>query len=233
MPVPDFTLGQGSEFIPAVLPAQLSRDAIVVDDWTGGVDIGQDAAGREIRLARWNAPLVEVDIGPGVRTLKTLHDLRTFHRRMLGPTNTFLFSHFLWHTTARPTGLKDRRAGPAAFTDMQFGTGDGVETVFQIAVAFGDQSEAVHKFLDTPQIGIAGVLQDTGSSPAPYALDTALATSTGEITFAAPPAPGAALTWGGRYYIGMRFRDMRLPINHQNYDRGIAQVILRQTRDFG
>lgn len=80
-----------------------------------------------------------------------------------------------------------------------FGVGDGVTTSFQLVRSVGGFTQAVFDIdatADQPQISVAGVLASGGS----YTLS-----ATGLVTFAAPPAAGAALTWSGRFYWRARF----------------------------
>lgn len=232
MAQPDFSLGNASSFIPEVMPMILSRDAIMIESFNEGVDISIGRSGHEKRNSGWSTPLAEFDLGPGVRTLRTLQLLRTFWRRMYGPTNAFLFHHFLYHTTALPATLKDRRPAAVTMLDQQFGVGDSLETDFQINIPHGGAPEDVKKFVDPPLIAVGGVLQDAGSSPPDYTLDTDPATSTGIVSFTNPPGSGQPLTWGGRYYIVCRFREKQLDVTFQNYDRGVASVPVKQVRDF-
>ena len=234
MAQPDFSLGSSSTFVPEVLPAILSRDAILIESFDA-TDISIGRSGHEKRIGGWSSPLAEIDIGPGVRTLYTLRLMRTFWRRVFGPRDAFLFHHFLYHTTAVVANLKDRRPGAVTMLDQQFGIGDGVETDFQLVDDHDGAPEDVAKLktdVFTPLIAIDGVLQNPAVSPPDYTLDTDPATGTGIVSFTTPPAGGEVLTWGGQYFIAVRFKEKMLDISFQNYDRGIATVVMKQVRDF-
>ena len=233
MAQPDFSFGSGSAFSAVTLPAILSRNATMVEEFEAS-DLSHGKAGFEKRVAGQSTPLAEIDLGPGIRTLLTLRLLRSFYRQQYGPINAFLFHHFLIHTTAVPANLKDRRPGAVTMLDQQFGVGDGLTTACQLSVSHNGVPEDVYKpkvDIVSPLIAVAGVLQDPAPSPPDYTLDLDPATSRGVVTFTTPPAGGALLTWGGHYSIITRFRDKRLDINFENYDRGIASVILKQVRD--
>jgi len=83
----------------------------------------------------------------------------------------------------------------ASVTAQAFGTGDGVETEFQLVRSFGNASEPVKNLNAAPQIYIGGVLQGSGYS----------VSATGLVTFTSAPAAAAALTWTGSYYFRCRF----------------------------
>lgn len=97
------------------------------------------------------------------------------------------FESFLW------TDESDQ-----AVTAQAFGTGDGTTTVFRLGRTLGGMYEPVSAVNGTPAIYKAGVLQTPGSD---YTLDAYAA----KVTFAAPPAAAAALTWTGAYYWRVRF----------------------------
>jgi uncharacterized protein (TIGR02217 family) len=69
------------------------------------------------------------------------------------------------------------------------GSGDGVTTQFQLVRALGGFSEPVQSVNGTPTIYLNGV------ATAAFTLG-----ATGIVTFATPPASGAAIAWSGNYY---------------------------------
>lgn len=80
-------------------------------------------------------------------------------------------------------------------TDEIFGLGDGVATTFQLARSLGGFIEPV-----------GGV--DTGTAVVKVAGVTTAVTFSADltqVTFASPPANGAALTWSGTFYFRCRF----------------------------
>ena len=234
MAQPDFSLGSAPVFVPEVLPMILSRDAEMFEAFDQ-TDISIGRANREKRIIGQSTPLVEVDIGPGVRTLRTVRLVRTFWRKVYGPGNAFLFHHFLYHTTAKVAALKDRRPGPVTMLDEPFGIGDAVKTDFQLVIDHDGAPEDVQKpkvDVTAPVIAADGIFQDPAASPPDYTLDLNLTTGLGLVQFTVAPAVGVVLTWGGQFYIVTRFRDKRLDITFQNYDRGVVPIVLKQVRDF-
>lgn len=225
MAEPDFSLGQPSQFIDKELPAVIARDATRLVDQAAEISIGNSPV--EHRQARWTAPLEEWDLGPGVRNLFTMRLVDDFFHEMLGPVNSFKFHNRDWHTTGTPPDLKSLAPNAPAMTDASFGTGDGVTTDFQLGILRGQSFKPVFKTKSTPLIAVGGVFQDPGASPAPYTIS-----STGLVQFPSAPGNGLALTWGGTYYIVVRFRDARLSTNFVGYRRGEMSLILREARDF-
>lgn len=82
---------------------------------------------------------------------------------------------------------------------MQFGTGDGATTQFQLGRSAGGFFEPVYNTHSTPKIYIANVLKST---PANYSIS-----ASGLVTFTAPPGLGLAIAWSGTYYWRCRFED--------------------------
>ena len=76
---------------------------------------------------------------------------------------------------------------------QQFAIGDGAGATFQLTRAIRSWSEPVYAAY-APAITVGG---------APTSAFTQV--PNGAITFAAPPASGAALTWSGTFYFGCRF----------------------------
>lgn len=83
-----------------------------------------------------------------------------------------------------------------AVSGQEFGQGDGVTSSFQLVRSLGGYTEPVFLLNGTPTISVAGT--DT----APQSIS-----SYGVVTFSAPPASGAQLTWTGNYYWPCRFDD--------------------------
>jgi len=87
-----------------------------------------------------------------------------------------------------------------AVTDMQFGTGDGTTTQFQLTRAFAaggfSFAEPVQNVNTLTNIKKATVTQ---TNPANYTID-----ANGLVTFVSAPAGAAALTWTGTFYYRCR-----------------------------
>lgn len=226
MAEPDFSLGSSPTFIAEELPAVLSRDSVRISSFSTRISIGNGA--QETRSGLWAAPLARIDLGPAVRNLYTLRLLDSFHRRVYGPRDAFLFHNRLWDTTGQVPGLKTLAPAPITMLDEIIGTGDDVETDFQLVRNYGSAQQNIFKIKGTPLIAIDGVFQDPALSPPPYTIS-----STGLVQFATPPGSGLSITAGFDHYIVVRFEDDDLDMNLQNYRRGVATVRLREVRDFG
>lgn len=78
---------------------------------------------------------------------------------------------------------------------QSIGTGTGAQTAFTMLRTRGGFAEPVMDFMSAPAVYVGGVLQGVAT----YSI------ASGLITFNAPPANGAAVTWTGTYYRRVRF----------------------------
>lgn len=85
-----------------------------------------------------------------------------------------------------------------AVADMQFGTGDGTTTSFQLLRNIAGMLDIVQNVNGVPTIMIGGVVQ----SPTNYSIS-----ATGIVTFGTAPANLAVLTWTGSFFFRCRFEE--------------------------
>lgn len=147
----------------------------------------RSASGREVRVGLQSYPIYKFDLlyemlrsDADIAELQLIMD---FFNARNGALDNFLYND--------PTDN--------SVTDSLFGTGDGATTQFQLtrAVKATGFLEPVMNVNALANIKKSGVTQ---SNPANYTIS-----STGLVTFAAPPAGAAPLTWSGTYYFRCRF----------------------------
>lgn len=76
-----------------------------------------------------------------------------------------------------------------AVTNMQFGTGDGVTTAFQLTRTVGGMLDLIQNLNGTPTIKVSG------GTVTPLSIS-----STGLVTLSSAPASLAPITWTGSFY---------------------------------
>jgi uncharacterized protein (TIGR02217 family) len=153
--------------------------------WSTKIDTS--VSGVERRRALFSYPVWRFQLGfeflRDSTALLELQRLVTFFNLKSGATTAFFY--------------KD--ADDNAATAMPFGTGDGVTTAFQVTrtTSIGGAgltfTEPVRGFDGTPTFYVNGVAT------------SATVGQLGVVTFASPPAAGAALTWTGSFYFMCRF----------------------------
>ncbi len=149
-------------------------------------DPHESASGRELRIARWAYARYSYKLKYAfLREWGTFTELQAV-AGLFGACKGS-FDTFLW---------QDPDPAFSVATAQQFGVGDGVTTKFQLARSYASQfAEPVAAVQAGAQVFVAGSLSGSAS----------VDVSTAAVTFASPPAAGAALTWSGTYYWRCRF----------------------------
>lgn len=129
------------------------------------------AAGRRFALAQQLYPTHLIRINYSFLRPADLATLRGFFLARRGRADDFLFDD-----------RDDRQV-----TDQPFGLGDGSTTTFQLVRSSEGFAEPVYALDGAPAVKVAG-------SPTAVSHD-----GVGRVTFAGPPANGAALSWSGTY----------------------------------
>lgn len=187
---------------------------------TGGpvrrTDIVTLASGRERRNSRWAQSRRRYDAGLGVRTVDALHAVVGFFEERRGRLTGFRFRDRIdWRSgspSQEPTPL-----------DQRIGTGDGVTTRFMLTKTYGVGLAPYARPIAKPvggtvRVALDGFEQAIGSS---FTCDP----TTGLITFALPPAAGAAVTAGYAFDVPVRFDTDELDIDLSAFDAGAIPKI--------
>ena len=203
----------------AVLPALKGVKFSVLRKPRGGATLVQTAtSGKETRIALWSFPINDFELSyeylwqnqpyanigavPYPSAIRNLNGpsgyivaddwnaLEGFFKARQGAFDDFLF--------------QDSYTPDYTLTNMQFATGNGSSTAFQLTRTLGPLAEPVQN--------VAGVVTGAPDTPPTiYAAGVAQASTaysvshTGAVTFVAAPAAGAVLSWTGSYYWRVRF----------------------------
>lgn len=155
--------------------------------------IQKAVSGKEFRSAWMSSPLytfrLSYEMLREAASFQEIQQLVAFFNNVRGSFDSFLYLDPNDNTV----------------TAHNFGTGNGVQTAFQLMRSYGGNLEAVGQLNGALSIYVGGVLQVAGTQ---YTLG-----STGLVTFVAAPAAGAALTWSGSYYYRCRFQQDTLELS--------------------
>lgn len=178
---------------------------------TRRTDVVALASGSEHRNARWAASRRRYDAGLGVRSVDALHALVAFFEERRGRLHGFRFHDRVDFKSCPPS------AAPSPF-DMPVGTGDGATTTFQLLKTYGAGVAPYRRAIAKPvagsvRVAVAGTELSLGPSGA---CDPA----TGLVTFAYPPANGAAITAGFAFDVPVRFDTDALEIDLAAFEAG-------------
>ena len=170
-------------------------------------------AGHEERVGEWQDPMRQYDAASALRDQADLDELIEFFRarrgqkyafRLLDPIDNFV-------------------------TAMNFGTGDGTTTTFQLSKTYdsglsGDSDYYVRPIMllpSTPSIYKDAVLQSSGVT---------VSLTTGVVTFSVAPALGVALIWTGTFHVPVRFLNDFIYPSIENYTRYESEIPLFEQR---
>jgi uncharacterized protein (TIGR02217 family) len=182
-----------SGFHDISFPAKIARGAV------GGPQrqtfIATKANGIEVRNVALLHSKRRWEIATAGSSLDELHALLNFFEARMGSLFAFRFCDPIDFKSCLPS------ASPS-FLDQIIGTGNATKTVFQLIKTYGDNVNQYTRpitlpVINTIQIGVAGVLR----SPNTYSVDY----QTGEVTFNAAPANGAAISAGFAFDNMVRF----------------------------
>jgi uncharacterized protein (TIGR02217 family) len=178
-------------------------------------DIVTLASGREHRNGRWADSRRRYDAGLGIRSLDALHSVLAFFEERAGRLYGFRFHDRVDCKSCAPSGQ------PAA-TDMALGVGDGTTKTFQLAKTYGTGIAPYRRVIAKPVGGSVRVAVGGAELPhAAFACDF----TTGLVTLAAAPPPGAAVTAGFAFDVPVRFDTDSLEIDLSAFEAGAIPTI--------
>lgn len=175
-------------------------------------------SGIEKRNARFSQSRRRFDAGTGVRSMTDLHDVIAFFEARRGSLHAFRFSDPFDNKSCRP----DQTVTPA---DQVIGTGDGVQTDFQLSKTYGGGDDAYLRLITKPVSGtvlvnVGGTAQIEGTA---YAVDHV----TGMLSFLPGfiPAAGAAVTAGFEFDVPVRFDTDQISASITSFKAGQIPAI--------
>lgn len=169
----------------AVLPFLPGQSVSVTKAPQWSTEVIRTASGRERRTAYWPYPLWRFELQYEVVRHRPANDelaaMWEFFNLALGQFAPWLF--------VDPSDCQ-----VASTTPVQFGTGNGSTTTFQLTRTLNSFAEPVYGAYQP-------VILDNG---APTTASLSFSPN-GQVTFGAPPASGHVLSWFGYFYFGCRF----------------------------
>ncbi|WP_224701734.1 DUF2460 domain-containing protein [Devosia aquimaris] len=175
-------------------------------------DVVTLAGGGEQRNGRWQHSRRRYNAGYGVKSRADMAVVLAFFEERRGRLHGFLWRDGLDHSSGGPVPLP---------TDQLIGTGDGSRTSFQLIKRYGASFDPYLRPISKPvagsvRVAVAGVERTSGWS---------VSSTTGVISFAVPPASGAAVTAGFLFDVPVRFDTDRLDVELTSFDGAEAPSI--------
>ena len=159
------------------------------------------ASGTEHRNTRRANSLRRYNVGAGIRSAQDIQTLIAFFEARRGQLYAFRFRDPL-----------DFRA-----SGQIIGTGDGIQTEFQLTKTYGDSAGSWTRVISKPRTVTAAV----DGQAASVSFDDL----TGLITFENPPASGALIMASFDFDVPVRFDQAHLDLSPRAYGAGKAAIL--------
>ena len=167
-------------------------------------EVTEMAGGTEARNQNWSRPRERWDVAYGINTVQKLQALLEFFYVRRGRAIGFRFEN------------PDDKLGTAE----PLGTADGNETQFQLVKRYSDVGGNFDRKISKPVAGTTTVYLDGALQSSGWTINT----TTGLITFTAPPAAGKVVTASFSFDIPVRFDTDYCPVRLSTYQARAAQV---------
>ncbi|MDX6806566.1 DUF2460 domain-containing protein [Terrihabitans rhizophilus] len=171
-------------------------------------------SGREQRNARWAHARRRWDAGWGVKSFSALREVVSFFEERRGRLHGFRWRDRLDHTSS-PEGVE-----PTA-SDQPLGLGDGGQRVFHLVKIYGDGADPYRRPIHKPVQGSVRVAVNGTEVSDGMSVDA----TTGLVTFAEPPPPGAELSAGFAFDVPVRFDADFLDVDLSAFEAGAIPSI--------
>lgn len=208
---------------------------VVIDDvrlpekWSKGSSGGPEFSTIRVPLAsgevdaeqRWADPLGRWEIAHNIKSPEDMAALQAFHRARRGSARPFLLKDWLDCTSAA-----DGKSAPTRL-DQPLGTGDGVDTTFQLIKRYPDPVAPYDRPVRWPVAGtllvaVDGVLKTSG---------VAVNRGAGVVTLTPAPAAAAVITAGFEFDVPVRFAEDFLSVSWDTIaSRSAGTVALEEVR---
>lgn len=149
-------------------------------------------------VSLYPTPRYRFDVSTGIKTKDAIQQFLEFYLVQKAAAHTFPFEDPLDHSTAASWS-----EGTPANTDQVLGAGDGSTTEFQLKKVYELDGFTTSRPITKPKAGTVLVAIDGAAQS--EGVDFTVDELTGIVTFDSAPSPGAVLTWGGNFYVPVRF----------------------------
>jgi uncharacterized protein (TIGR02217 family) len=161
------------------------------------------ASGDEERNASWANSRRRYDVAYGIRRADDLAAVVAFFEARNGRLHGFRFKDWGDHKSCLPSGTPSP-------TDQVIGTGDGTTTQFHLVKRYSSGAQSWTRVIAKPVAGSVTI----ALNGTPQVSGWSVATTTGLVTFIAPPAAGIAVTAGFAFDVPVRFDSDVLDVTH-------------------
>ncbi|MBN8294188.1 DUF2460 domain-containing protein [Rhodobacter sp. NTK016B] len=180
------------------------------------------ANGHEERNTPWAQARRRYDAGLGLRSLDDVEVLIAFFEARQGRLHGFRWKD--WADYKSCPASKQIRP-----TDQPIGTGDGVTRAFALTKTYRSGEWQTVRMITKPVAGSVRIA--VGGAELDETVGWTLDSDTGIVTFAAPPAVGAEVTFGGEFDVPVRFDTDLVQVSVASFQAGdVPQVPVIEVR---
>ncbi len=152
------------------------------------------ASGDEERNASWADSRRRYDVSYGIRRADDLATVVAFFEARNGRLHGFRFKDWADFKSCAPSST------PSS-SDQIIGTGNGTRTSFQLVKHYASGSQTWTRTITKPVAGSVKVRRNATEATTGWTVDT----TSGIITFSAPPANGVVIRAGFEFDVPVRF----------------------------
>jgi uncharacterized protein (TIGR02217 family) len=172
--------------------------------------------GHEERNTPWAHSRRRYDAGVGLRSLDDVETLIAFFEARRGQLHGFRWKDW--------SDYKSGAASKVPFAlDQIIGTGDGVQTVFQLQKTYRSGLESYVRPIGKPVLG--SVLVAVAQDPKVEGLEFTVDPTTGAVTFDVAPALGTEVTAGFEFDVAVRFDTDRIQTSVASFQAGDVPTV--------
>lgn len=169
------------------------------------------ANGFEERNTPWSQSRRRYDAGLGMRSLDDIEQLFGFFEARQGQMYGFRWKDWADYKSCPPSRTP-------AIDDQNLGEGDGVRVLFELTKLYESGSQSYARTITKPvsgtvKVGLDGVAVTEGT-------DFEIDTTSGSITFSAPPTVGAKISAGFEFDVPVRFDTDRIQTSIASFQAG-------------
>ena len=169
------------------------------------------ASGHEERNSPWAHSRRHYDAGTGLRSLDDLDKVTTFFEARAGRLHGFRWKDWADYKSCAPSEETEA-------TNQFLGTGDEVESNFQLVKHYGSGEGLYTRTITKPVLGTVRVT--VSEIPMQETIDYTLDYTTGLITFTHPPDTGGEVRAGFEYDVPVRFDTDRITTSVSTFQAG-------------
>lgn len=171
-------------------------------------------SGFEQRNTPWSQSRRRFDVSYGIKSFDQLHAVIVFWEARGGALTGFRYKDFSDFKSVAPLqAISD--------TDQVIGTGDTVETDFQLVKKYVSGPSTYTRDIKKPVAGTTIISLNDVSQPSGWSVNTI----TGVVTFSSPPAGGVVVKAGYEFDVPSRFEDTQLTVSLDTFQQGSLDPI--------